>query len=258
MYWCRLVLQFLLFVLFFSFFGLESLKRYWKYEVVELHSEKRLGGLPVPAVTFCPMNPSTSIGYRTHKIDLEGVLNGKVLDMICKNKMGIELKKCVQEEAFDLSTAITSVSTKPYETEHDLDESLWAPHFSYTLCGLCFTYNSSLKLGVDLDTSRLFFTLNESLSYVVFFHDPNLLVLNFNPDMPMTQMTYYKPWQIRRMKVVQHEKLNVPTKPCNTDPDYSFTGCVRKALSMSVGCRLPWDQWTSTDVPLCTTVDQFR
>ena len=77
--------------------------------------------------------------------------------------------------------------------------------------------------------------------------------------MPMTQMTYNgKDCQLRRIKNFLHEKLNVPTKPCNRDPVYSFTGCVRKAFSSCVGCRLPWDQWTPISVTLCTTMDQFR
>ena len=102
--------QALLFVLFFNFFGLESLKRYWKYEVVVLDSEKRLDGLPVPAVTVCPQNPITGIGFKTNITASEALqlVNGTVLHIICEN---IELKKCIEDEAFNLSMVITSVSS---------------------------------------------------------------------------------------------------------------------------------------------------
>ena len=257
LFWGKVLFQILLLTLFFCFFGLESLKRYWKYEVVELHSEKRLDGLPVPAVTFCPQNPHTELGFKKNRTDLEAVLNGALLDVYCKNKT--ELKICIEDETFDLNTVVRSVSSKLYETDQEVDHSLWVPHFSYTVFGLCYTYNSSLKLGSDYRTGSIYFGLNADLEYIIFVHDPNIFLLNFNPNLPMNQISYdAKHWQMRRMEVVQHEKLNVPTKPCNTDPDYSFTGCVRKTLSSYVGCRLPWDQWTPTGVPLCTTMDQFR
>ena len=254
--WGKILFQICLFVVFFNFFGLESLKRYWKYEVVVLNSEKRLDGLPVPAVTFCPRNPITGIGFKKNTTDSEALVNGTVLDFICKNT---EVKKCIEDETFDLSMVIKSVSSKFYETDQEPDHSLWTPHYSWTQTGLCYTYNSSLKFGSDFKTGVIFFGLNKHLDYIIFVHDPNLFVLNLNPDLPMTQITMEgKLWQIRRMQTVQSERLNVPTKPCNADPDYSFTGCVRNAISRFVGCRLPWDQWTPTKVHLCSTMDQFR
>ena len=254
--WGKILFLICLFVLFFYFFGLDSLKRYLKYEVVVLNSEKQLDGIPVPSVTFCARNPNTGIGFQKNYTDSEAFLNGNVLDIICKNS---EPKKCIEDETFNMSTVITSVSLVFYETDQKPDRSLWTPHYTWTQTGLCYTYNSSLRLGSDFKNGIIFFGLNEHLDYIIFVHDPNVFVLNFNPDLPMTQISMEnKPWQLRRMQTVQHERLNVPTKPCNTDPGYSFTGCVRNAISRMVGCRLPWDQWTSTNVRLCTTMDQFR
>ena len=45
-------------------------------------------------------------------------------------------------------------------------------------------------------------------------------------------------------QVVREEKMNRPSQPCNTDPQYGFTACVKKTLSDRVGCVLPWDKTT--------------
>ena len=38
--------------------------------------------------------------------------------------------------------------------------------------------------------------------------------------------------------------MNRPGQPCNTDPQYGFTACIKKTLSDKVGCVLPWDKTT--------------
>ena len=144
--WGKILFQICLFVLFFYFFGLDSLKRYLKYEVVVLNSEKQLDGIPVPSVTFCAKNPNTGIGFQKNYTDSEALLNGNVLDIICKNS---EPKKCIEDETFNMSMVITSVSLVFYETDQKPDRSLWTPHYTWTQTGLCYTYNSSLRLGSD-------------------------------------------------------------------------------------------------------------
>ena len=93
----------LFFLFFFVFFGLESLKKHWKYEVVELHSEKRLDGLPVPAVTICPQNQQTQAGFKINITDTKGfgeeMISGNVLNFFCKNKAGNKLKMCIEDQA---------------------------------------------------------------------------------------------------------------------------------------------------------------
>merc|ERR1712130_36595 len=63
---------------------------------------------------------------------------------------------------------------------------------------------------------------------------------------------------IQRMRVVQHNNINVPNRPCNPDPSYSFTSCVKESLSKRIGCKLKWDSWTSSDLPICQHMDQYR
>ena len=53
---------------------------------------------------------------------------------------------------------------------------------------------------------------------------------------------------------VQHVNLNRETNPCEKDQKYSFHHCVRTSLARRIGCKLPWDIWTSNIFKVCSQV----
>ena len=58
--------------------------------------------------------------------------------------------------------------------------------------------------------------------------------------------------------LTKHKKLNLERRPCEEDPAYSFTGCIKEKLSEKVGCRLPWDKWSQQDRAVCKSRKQIR
>ena len=79
---------------------------------------------------------------------------------------------------------------------------------------------------------------------MIFIHDPDYFLFSDNPlALPNNmQMLAPRPGRLYYSIVLrEHSKLNTPSSPCMEEHDYSFTTCVKEALSRTVGCRLPWD-----------------
>ena len=97
-----------------------------------------------------------------------------------------------------------------------------------------------LKIGTNSFKDKLQIAINANLSYLVFIHDPDYFLFNGNPKAIPGEMrrldTYRKKpktWHYR-LELVEVNKLNLPTAPCNDDPNYSFVSCVRKSIAMKV------------------------
>ena len=105
------------------------------------------------------------------------------------------------------------------------------------------------------------FLLYHNLTYRVFVHDQNFFLiyakpkafpgLNINKD-------FRKSIFILSIGLTEHLDMNTESSPCKEDPDYKFMQCVRKSLVRKVGCRLPWDVWTTQPEPACSQVSQLR
>ena len=52
--------------------------------------------------------------------------------------------------------------------------------------------------------------------------------------------------------------MNQEPNPCNEDPEYDFQSCVRNSLTRKVGCRAPWDKWSSEEFPLCGDMEEIK
>ena len=132
--------------------------------------------------------------------------------------------------------------------------------FNSTETGLCFTLNRTYHFPpVTSPEVGLTIGFINNTDYLVFLHDPNLFLITYNDMMPITSFRFEKPnffgWGVI---IIQHHNLNLPSKPCNALPSYSFTACVKTFLSHDIGCRLPWDTWTDQAWPVCQTLEQFR
>ena len=90
-------------------------------------------------------------------------------------------------------------------------------------------------------------------------HDPNYFLINMNPGLPFQVLSILESkMTMHQLIVVRHENLDVPSKPCNPDLSYRFTGCIKEVFSREVGCRLPWDRWTGLETPVCHHLHQYR
>ena len=93
----------------------------------------------------------------------------------------------------------------------------------------------------NVDEDMLFFELksNVKLDYTIFIHDPKYFSFNENPIASPTIMKRMqgvkKDSIVYKLELTEVNQLNLPDNPCNSDPDYSFEGCIREGL-FSVVC----------------------
>jgi len=62
----------------------------------------------------------------------------------------------------------------------------------------------------------------------------------------------------QRIALYEHEDLNLPERPCNDDPSYSFRSCVNKKIARDIGCRTRWNLFADESLPICSKIIQFR
>ena len=56
---------------------------------------------------------------------------------------------------------------------------------------------------------------------------------------------------------MRHEKLNLPSKPCDPSPDYDFAVCIERHVASEVGCQIPWNMRTVEGMPECDNSAEF-
>ena len=252
----KLVVQSVLLILLVNFFGLDSWRRFHAKKAVMTSSEQDEGRVPAPAVTVCAFDPETNSAFIN---DHPGVdeFSQEIIGHVCPNMTGDDIVKCVEEKTYNLTTTVKAV-TKGIQDNSSLP-GRWYPELSMTGAGLCHTLETNLTLGTNFSTESLRIILNGNLSYYVIIHDPNYILLNMNPGLPMKLLNIDESkMTMHQLIVVRHENLDVPSKPCNPDPSYRFTGCIKEVFSREVGCRLHWDRWTGQATPVCHRLDQYR
>ena len=87
---------------------------------------------------------------------------------------------------------------------------------------------------------------------------------NINPFSTSSKLWWIKGNELndtgyyRDLTLTKHKRLNLDRRPCEEDPFYSFTVCIKEKLSKKIGCRLPWDKWNPQERPVCTSEEQFN
>ena len=102
--------------------------------------------------------------------------------------------------------------------------------------------------------------LKPGQNYSLFIHDPNFYVSSLNPEtIPGIFLNIDdKKSQIIYLKTTYHHLMDKTNQPCESSESYMFTACIKNSISRTIGCRLEWDSWSSTDIPLCTTLEQLE
>ena len=244
-----------------NFFGLPALRRYQEKEVVVIISTDSQSSLPAPAVTVCPQNPNTTNGFPINEANFSLDESKSRIGEVCKEKEGKNIAQCVDSATYNLSSAVGNLKL-PGMIFVGVDDlpNMWAPDFTHTKGGKCFTPRSVYNFTQLTSPEDVFMIgFKPNTDYNVFLNDPTISMINYNPLVPITRMIIEKDELVSRaVLIIQHHNLNIPSKPCSLSPSYTFTACVKTFLFQDVGCRLPWDTWTDTVWPLCHTLEQYR
>ena len=235
-----------LLVVFIVFFGIPSVKRFIKNEVLTVTTEAYPDKIPFPALTVITSKASDG-GW-------------EALEKVCGESK--DIKSCIQENTRGLQ------ETVHVELGFNLRESLMAPEmwredFTNSVYGRSYTlvYPHLRGTNWSTDTINLHVNTSDNLTRRIYIHDPDYFLLNENPQALPISMLTLAPRSGRvffSFALTEHRKLDTPNNPCMEDPDYSFTTCVKESLSRKHGCRLPWDTLSDHKRPECTTLLQYQ
>ena len=129
----------------------------------------------------------------------------------------------------------------------------------------------------NYDKDQMFIELPYTTNYEIFIHDPTFFTLNF---IPVAIPKLYRGTLVNETKnyaypmvMTEVQELDLPQDPCNMDKRYNFQvipvfvylnkacfqACVSKGITWKLSCQVKWEeQQSDTNLPPCTTVDQFR
>ena len=233
-------LQLLLFSLFLAFFGIPSLIQYQRKEIIVLKSETKTGnGIQPPAVTL--VAKQNSLGWKTAEKDQ--FWQDFDLSDHCR-RINMTVDDCIKKDSFELTDFLEEAKfigvNKNYSPPilfNSSSPSFWKEDMSLSGYGRHYTLKP-LKNVTQNEEDCLAFILSKNFSYFVFVHDDDFFLFSVNPLGPPS-----KSWQFQGMStknhyqevtLTKHKKLNLERQPCEEDPSYSFSYCVRESLSKKV------------------------
>ena len=235
---------FLLCLISVCFFGFnfKSIKRFLDEEVIINESVEKHNALRPPVITICPNK------WKTESATPQAETNN--YERHCGNATTTEdYEACVINKTYGFEEMIQSATRGAFDrvVEDVTDPQLWTWDVTLAAMGRCYTlnYNQLFKLNPLRDGIVLnLVNIQEMNDYYIYLSEPDFYFITANPlTMPVTMVTLngMESGHLSIMlKMVRTEELNRLEAPCNPDPDFSFTTCVRKSLAKRVNCTLPW------------------
>ena len=251
----KTAIQVCLVVIALGFFGRSAFNRYQAKKIVVTTFEREEKVLPSPAVTVCPSNQQNN-GFPRSQTLVH--YNDTRVAEICGGTEGEDIVNCVENATFSLGTAVMFTMLGRAGKMIPPDRNKWISDFTDTQTGMCFSLNTSINMEAS-QRGVFLIGLNPKNAYKIFVHDPNMFIVNFNSLMPIKVIIKSGGRvALHELIIVQHDNLDVPSKPCNPDTSYKFSVCIKEAFSREIGCKLPWDRRTGTGQPVCRHLAQYR
>ena len=214
----RPVLQLILLAIFLFFFGLPAIETFGQKKVIVVEEKRDSDGIPCPAVTVAAW---TQNGPK-HCYHLNQ-----------------SIEKCVEENSLNSSDLVKGILLGfEVRSSLNLTEDMLTEDSTQSWSGRYYTLNLPLTIGPDDDQDQLYiFLSNISLEYQLFVHDPKFFIYSDNILLPMEIRTFNTRASISsyyRLKLIEMNELDVPSDPCNTNPDFNFRACVKKSVTEKV------------------------
>ena len=240
----KTILQIVLFFLFLTFFGIPSFTQYQKKETIVVKSEQDTNGIEAPAVTL--QTTYNNLGWKS--------VGGKSADWQnfelyehCK-RINMTIDQCIHNDSIRLTDFLANAKI---ERNFDYDSAAtpllllnisassayWREDMTWTALGKYFTFKAPKSIALKQDYCMTF-VLVKNFTFFVFVHDEDFFILTVNPLGPPTnywtfqgssQSSHYQ-----ELTLTRHSKLNLDQRPCENDPTYSFTKCIKENSSKKV------------------------
>ena len=212
--------QIVLLLIFLYFFGWPIIETYAKKEVMVVEKIRNSQGIPVPAITVAAFPQEEE--------------SGKCYDL----EEGIE--ECIATKTLNRSDILKGVLLG-YDTRRviNLTQNMFIEDSNQPWSGRYYTLNLPLKIGPSDTTDQLYlFFANTTFFTQVFIHDPRFFFLTDNIDALPIEIATFKTRasysHFYHLDLTEMHELNIPSDPCNTDPNYNFRTCVKKSVSQQV------------------------
>ena len=232
----KTILQLLLFCLFLGFFGISSFSKYQKKETIVIKSEKDTDGIEAPAVTL--VATQNKFGWKSAQ--KESFWYNFELYEHCE-RINRTIEQCIQKDSFKLTDFLANARIEEnYNSSAFVLLNLssasvhWREDMTATAFGKYFTLKAPKSTTLNQDYCMTFI-LVKNFSYNVFVHHEDFLLNNANPlGPPVNYWTFEGPTQknhYQELILTKHTKLNLDQRPCEEDPAYSFTKCIKEDSS---------------------------
>ena len=142
----KVCVEIVLFSVFINFFGLESLKRFQGKAVVTTISAKQTEFMPAPAVTLCPMDPKTKLGFHNiTKSDIRAA-NESLSAATCSETEDSTLAECFERKVIGLNEMVLHVREGIRGEKKSPSSENWTFSFSFNPC---YTFTTPRHMGTD-------------------------------------------------------------------------------------------------------------
>ena len=214
--------QLILLITFLYFFGLPAIERYRKKEVILVEKKRDTGGIPFPAVTISAGGQQEP--KRCYELDDGG-----------------SIERCIKNNSPNSSDLLKGVMLgfKSSRVSFNLTEELLTEDSTQQWTGRYYTLTLPLTIGPDTEEDYVYLLLSQiTFHYQIFVHDPKFFIFSDNPiAFPMEQRlfkTESSGSRCYRLNLIQMNELDVPSDPCNVDPDFNFRACLKESVSQKV------------------------
>ena len=237
----KTILQLLLFFLFLAFFGLPSFSQYQKKETIIVKSELDTQGIEAPAVTLQAIQ--NKFGWKSAGNELW--YNFELYEHCERINMTIE--QCIQNDSIKLTDFLEDVridknydskSATPLLLNLSTPSAYWREDMTATAFGKYFTFNSPKSITLNQDYCMTFI-LVRNFTFIVFVHDEDIFLNVANPLGPPVNYWTFEGTKdeknhYQELTLTKQTKLNLDRIPCEEDPAYSFTKCIKENSSKKV------------------------
>ena len=166
--------------------------------------------------------------------NLETKTNREWVEYACgANTSASDYYQCHKDKSYSREEIIYSSLFDSEEIELE-----WHAVFQVPDYGVCQTTTPHLK--INSSSKFLIIKLNPSLPYKIFLHDPKLFFLSVNPRAFQRVIMSYSSqssFMAGMIEATRYKLFNRPGSPCEQDPGYNFTACLKNFVHQKVGCH---------------------
>ena len=214
----KVILQIVLFVIFIFYFGLPSVEKYQKKNVMMVDSVKNTNGIPIPAISIVVLDNATR--YES-----------------CLFKSTSSVERCLDESAKNWTQIISSVVLGLTRKKIiDLANGKMKQGFTHVLSPSILTLNLPDRIGPYDRDDQLFILLDPKYNgrYEIFVHDPEVFLLTVNPSAGPILRRQEPSGLFYSLGLTEIIEIDVPMDPCNSDVGYSFRQCIKRSVTSQV------------------------